>query len=494
MRYWTFLYLIFYLLLGACVIEDEKDNVTAIYLDSSTVTMKTGEEHQFSIMYQPTTALAPICKWSVSPLTDGVTISETGLFKALTAGEYIVQVYTANVTDPTSGGPFMDGCKVIVSPSFATQIKLSHDSIAMVMGSDTLLSYIIQPTYAEIGDIQWKSSSEEIATVKNGEIKALQVGKCTISAYSTQNPAVNADCILTVLPPTLERIAFYNPDKVYSGINVTEQLFLIGYPSGAVIPELVWSSSDDNIATINSYGKLTTKGVGSCTITAATNDRKFIAMATVEVRPVKLETISFEENNPIQVAIGSSLDWQSYMTVSPPNATNQHTTIQQVSGFDVASLSTDKTTIKGLSEGTAVFQVTAEEGRATASCIVNVVDEVVTKVRVEITLSNWAVLGGGFTTANVKCQVYNYNTESILVTGLEVLPSANQENSNKAYFRYHGYIEPWKSKYWLDSFSNIYNPYYLVYFQYNNKQYTVRAKANWPSQTYVNINGQLSKD
>ncbi|MDY4756644.1 MAG: Ig-like domain-containing protein [Parabacteroides sp.] len=478
MRYSSFLCLIFCLLLCACDKEDGKNSVTAIYLDASTVTMKTGDEHQFSIMYEPATALAPICKWSVSPQTDGVTISETGLFKALTAGEYIVQAYTANVTDPRSGAPFMDECKVVVSPSFATQIELSYDSIAMVMGSDTLLSYIMQPVYAEIGDIQWKSSSEEIATVKDGEIKALQVGKCIITAYSTHDPTVNADCMLNVLPPTLERIAFLNPDMVFAGINVTEQLFLIGYPSGAVIPELFWSSSDDNVATINSYGKLITKGVGTCTISAATNDGKFIAMATVEVHPVKLEMISFEENNPIQVAIGSSFEWQSYMIVSPPNATNQNVTIRQISGFDVAALSTDKTTIKGLSEGTAVFQVTAEEGGATALCIVDVVDEVVTKVRVEITLSNWAILGGGFTTANVKCQVYNYNTESILVTGLEVLPSANQTNSNKAYFRYHGYIEPWRSKYWLDSFSNIYNPYYLVYFQYNNKQYTVKVRAN----------------
>ena len=64
---------------------------------------------------------------------------------------------------------------------------------------------------------------------------------------------------------------------------------------------------------------------------------------------------------------------------------------------------------------------------------------------------------------------------SIRVTGL-VLPSPGSGNSNSAYFKYNGEIEYLRSKYWLNSFQNIYQPYYILHFQYGNKAYTKKIK------------------
>ena len=131
--------------------------------------------------------------------------------------------------------------------------------------------------------------------------------------------------------------------------------------------------------------------------------------------------------------------------------------------------------IIGLQEGVAYFKAISEEGGYTDVCKVVVLNKVVANIEVKISLSGWAVIAG-YTSANLKCQVWNYNNDPIRVTGLEVLPSPGSGNSNSAYFKYNGEIEYLRSKYWLNSFQNIYQPYYILHFQYGNKVYTKKIK------------------
>ena len=101
----------------------------------------------------------------------------------------------------------------------------------------------------------------------------------------------------------------------------------------------------------------------------------------------------------------------------------------------------------------------------------NAGDKVADNVEVYIGLSSWANIAG-FVTAEVRCEVFNYNEDPILGRGLDVRPSSGGSNSNSASFAYWGYVNYGRSKYWLNNFTNIYELYYLVYFQYNNKMYT----------------------
>ena len=459
-------------MLSSCEKEDEKDStVTAIHLDVANIAVNAGDEYQFVVTHEPADASTPSYKWSFSPQETGVTISETGLFKAIKPGDFNIKVITTDITNPMTGSPFVATCDVIVKPVFATQIKLSSDSIPIELDKDTLLSYTIEPEYASVLDIKWKSSNENVATVNNGRIEAIHVGKSIITAYSSKDTMVKADCIFNVLAPPLDSISIIKK-RIFSGVRINERLNVTYYPAKAEIPKLIWNSSDSNVAVVTSDGTITTKGIGSCTIMVTTEDRKYSAACEIEVLAVNVSGMYFVGDKKIEVSIGKSKYLMNYIHFEPENATNINFASEQLSGFDVASLTFDGK-VKGIKEGTATFLVRSEDGGYTDVCTVKVIDEVAKNVDVVITLENYAIIGG-FTTANMRCSVMNFNEDPILVTGLDVRPSAGGGNSISASFAYHGYVNYLKSKYWLNSFSNIYKPYYLLYFQYNNKMYTKR--------------------
>lgn len=480
MRYsasFIYLFVFFCFFLSSCEKEEEKVKdpvVTAIHLDVTDLTVNAGEEYQFDVTYEPADAPTPIYKWFVSPQDTGVTISKTGLFKSIKPGNFNVKVMTTDIANSATDTHFSAICEVIVKSISATQIKLSSDSIAIELGKDTLLSYAVMPEYASVSDIKWKSSNENVAMVDDGKIEAVHVGKSIITVYSDKDPMVKADCIFNVLAPPLESISI-DKKRTFEGVRINERLDVVYYPEEAEKPKLVWSSSNNNVAVVASDGTITTKGMGTCNIMVTTADGKHSAICEVEVLAVKVKDMYFVGDKEFEVSIGkTTYYWDMYLHFEPENATNQNFTIEQLSGFDVAVVSSDGKRIKGLKEGIATFRAKAEDGRYMDVCSVKVIDEVVKNVNVSITLSSWANIAG-FVTAQVKCSVFNLNEDPILVTGLEVRPSPGGGNSSSASFAYHGYIDHLKSKYWLNSFSNIYEPYYLVHFQYNNKMYTIRV-------------------
>lgn len=464
-------------LLCSCGNEEEVEKdpiVTAIHLDVTELTMDAGDEYQFTATHEPYSAPAPTYEWSYSPQDSDVTISQTGLFKAIKPGNYIVKVKATDILNPTEENIFTADCDVTVEPISATRIRLSSDSIAIQVGRDTLLSYTVVPEYASVSDIQWTSSDENVAIVKDGRVETINIGKSVITAYSGENPTVKADCILNVLAPSLDSISIVK-ERTFSGVQVYEQLEVTYYPANAERPELVWSSSNTNVAVVSSEGMITTRGTGSCIITVSTKDGRFSATCEVEVLPVKATDMYFVGDKEIEVSIGKkTYYWSMYLYFEPENVTNRNFTIEQLSGFDVATISSDGERIKGLKEGTATFRATAEDGGYSDVCTVKVIDEVGKNVNFSIQYGSYANIAG-YVTAGFRCSVLNLNEDPILVTGLDVLPSGGG-NSNSASFSYHGYVEYLKSKYWENSFNGIYEPYFVLHFQYNGKSYTIREK------------------
>ncbi len=464
-------------LLLSCSKEEEKvmdPIVTAIRLDVTNLVMNAGDEHQFTVDYEPIDAPTPTYEWSFSPQDTGVTISKTGLFKSFKPGNFKVQVKTLDAMDPISNSYFISVCDVLVKPIAPIEIELSSDSIAIELGKDTLLSYTASPDYASVSNIRWKSSNENVAIVNDGKIETLNAGECIITVYLDKDPALKADCKITVLAPVLESISI-DEKRTFEGIGASDRLYVTCYPENAEKTNFIWSSSDTDVAVVSQEGTILTKGAGTCIITVTTEDGRLSDSCEVNVLPVAVKNMYFTGDKEIEVGIGNVINyWSMYLHFEPENATNKNFIIEQLSGFDIATISSDGERIKGLKEGFATFMAKSEDGGFMDVCTVKVIDEVVKNVSVTIQLSSFASIAG-YVTAQIKCSVYNLNEDPILVTGLDVLPSSGGGNSNSASFQYHGYVERLRSKYWLNSFNNVYEPYFLVHFQYNNKNYTIRV-------------------
>jgi len=111
-------------------------------------------------------------------------------------------------------------------------------------------------------NIEYVSSNEDVITVENGIAKAVGPGKATITAkYEGAEDTVELEVIIPI-----ETIRF---TATSSSIRVGNQLQLKLQvtPSDASINTLIYSSSDDETATVNKNGIVTGKTKGDVVIT-----------------------------------------------------------------------------------------------------------------------------------------------------------------------------------------------------------------------------------
>ena len=91
------------------------------------------------------------------------------------------------------------------------EIELSNTSLILSVGHEKQLTATIQPLSATIKKLNWSSSDKKVATVdENGNIKAVSVGKATITAMATDGSNVSATCSVEVVANQDEAIAALN--------------------------------------------------------------------------------------------------------------------------------------------------------------------------------------------------------------------------------------------------------------------------------------------
>jgi chitinase len=118
--------------------------------------------------------------------------------------------------------------------------------------------------------VTWKSSNNKVATVSDtGLVKAKSVGEATITA--TFNGKKISSQINVVELNTDKVVLEYGGmfDATRSNFGTVKTLKVIGSQD-----KVSWTSSNKNVATVNSSGKVTAKGPGNATITANINGAK----------------------------------------------------------------------------------------------------------------------------------------------------------------------------------------------------------------------------
>ena len=100
----------------------------------------------------------------------------------------------------------------------------------------------------------------------------------------------------------------------------TDSLTAIVYPVNATSRDVVWSTSDDSVVTVDENGNLTAVAVGSATITAAAAaDETLSATCTVEVIDIsaQLNAIVWDEEGSIWFSEFAANDLPNYVKLSP---------------------------------------------------------------------------------------------------------------------------------------------------------------------------------
>ena len=221
--------------------------------------------------------------WSTADGKVATVDSKTGKVTAVAIGETTI---TAKVGEATTAT-----CKVTVKDG-ETKITLNKTSLELDLSGtkEEQLTAKVEPKEIEV---TWTSSNSKVATVdsKTGKVTAVAIGETTITAKAKDGTI--ATCKVTVkdskskdIEPTAIEFVMINPTVE---INRTKTLKM----ETRLIPdnsnkntERTFESSNEKVATIDTQGNVTIKGIGTTVISVTTKNGK-TAYTNLTVTEVK---------------------------------------------------------------------------------------------------------------------------------------------------------------------------------------------------------------
>jgi len=160
-----------------------------------------------------------------------------------------------------------------------TGITLDKATAEVTEGESLTLVATVAPDNATDKTVVWTSSDETVATVKDGVVTTLKAGEATITAKAGEQTAT---CVVTVKAKVIA-VTGITLDKATAEVTEGESLTLVATvaPDNATDKTVVWSSSDETVATVKD-GVVTTLKAGEATITAKAGEQTATCVVTVK--------------------------------------------------------------------------------------------------------------------------------------------------------------------------------------------------------------------
>lgn len=196
-----------------------------------------------------------------------------------------------------------------VCPQVKT-ITLSTNSLSFNLYNDKNPKTITATVEADEGadtTVIWLSSDEDVATVENGVVTPHNEGNVIITAKSKSNPEIKDTCTVSVTDSSPKPVTGITLNETSLQLVIGSKFTLVCTfaPTNATNKNVTWSSSDENVATV-SDGVVTSKAVGSATITVTTEDGGFTATCTITVSATPEITYKLEADNEVPYMSGTN--------------------------------------------------------------------------------------------------------------------------------------------------------------------------------------------
>ena len=286
-------------------------------------------------------------QWS-SDNPEVATVNSNGKVTAVSTG-------TAVITLRTTNGKVAD-CTVEVGADIE-RVTFTRKSAVMYIGQTYTPTFTTTPS-SPFATYKWSSSDNNVATVSStGEITAVGIGEAKIRIKSHNGKSATFTATVKALPESIS----FDKENVTLEIEDTYNLVTSLNPDGA-FSVLKWESSDTDIATVDTNGKITAYEEGVTVITASTPNG-LSTSCTVTVTPKKTITL-----NKTTLSIGVSEQYVLISSIFPED--NEVTYTYKSNNATVASVNKSGRVV-GRAEGTATITVIASNGLRT-SCEVTV--------------------------------------------------------------------------------------------------------------------------
>ena len=255
-----------------------------------------------------------------------------------------------------------------------TGVSLNKQTLSLVEGDSETLTATVAPSNATNKAVSWKSSYASVASVDNsGKVTAVKAGSATITVTTTDG-SKTATCSVTVTAKTIEvNDVGLDKSEMEMVAGDSYQFTVTLKPDNASDKTLSWSSSDENVATVDNSGKVTAISEGKVTITVKTSNSAQSASCDITVKAASIPVTGVNIDSWI-INIGVNETAAIAYTIQPEDATNKEVTFSS-DNTDVVAVDSEGTLV-GVSSGSAKVTVTTVDGGFSSICTVNVVGSV----------------------------------------------------------------------------------------------------------------------
>lgn len=309
-----------------------KQPATSVVLNTAETTVRKGQQFWLNATVLPENADNKIVTWS-STDTKLATVDKDGKVTAVNPG-----IVTIIATNTDTG---LTGFCVVTITQPVTGFSLNSNYQEMWVGSKYAIIPYVLPIDAENKKVTYQSSDATVASVdENGIVTANKGGSCVIIATTDEcklTATVSIDVKEYVSTITL------NETNKFMNIGTSSNLTATVTKSSATNKNIIWTSSNSDIVSVDGNGHIYGGNTGSAVITATAADGSGVSASCV-IRVVEPVTSISVEPDTIRLLVGDSQ--KAYATIYPESASIKDVTW--------VSSNTSVATVDGDGEVTAV--------------------------------------------------------------------------------------------------------------------------------------------
>ena len=344
----------------------ETVKVTEVDITNNSLFLNAGETTQLSVVVKPENATNKKIEYSTTN-ANVATVDANGLVKAV--GEGRAYIYAKSADGPSDSVYVY--VRKSVTPQPPKEVKVTNVSVdrrylTLEEGENYTLTATVSPADATNKTVNYSSSDSRVATVDaNGNITAVKAGSAYIYAKSVDGPYaysyVTVKAKAAPQPPAEVKVTNITLDTRYLRLDAGKkyELNYTVYPYNATDKTLTWTSSNEDVATVEN-GVITAIGRGSAYITAtSTNGVQTTCYVDVygEAKPVKVTGIYFSDRQ-LGLKVGETK--AASVLFTPNNATNKSVTYSSLNS-SIARVD-ENGNITGVRPGTVYIYARSVDG------------------------------------------------------------------------------------------------------------------------------------
>jgi len=331
--------------------------VNGVAINPTELTLIEGASSDLTAMVTPQDATDKGVTWSSSD-ENVVTVNNNGSVSAVGEGSAIITVRTNDGGLQASSNVTVERATISVTGVISSPVNLT-----LTEGETENITATVSPSNADNRSVIWSSSDEGIALVdNNGDVTAINPGTAVITVTTIDgnfSSTTEIEVVKRVVPVT--------------GIvlDVTEGTVPVGFTgtiTATVFPEdatnktVFWTSSNENVATVDQEGNVLALAPGNVIITATTEDGGFSATVNGTIEgdepgPIPVTGVTLEPNE-LALKVGDISELTAF--ISPENADD--TSVVWSSTTESVAVVDDNGIVTAIAEGSAIITVSTNDG------------------------------------------------------------------------------------------------------------------------------------